>query len=150
MIRIEQEVLIERTPAEVYAFMADVGNLTRWQSGAIQAELISDPPLREGSRFSEVVRVGPWKVRTQCQVTDLQPAAVFAFEAMSKPIDYAGSFRFRAEADGTRLSLRAVVQLKGFWRLVGPLLAGDLKKEAKAELETIRRILQTDPVAQPR
>jgi hypothetical protein len=32
--------------------------------------------------------------------------------------------------------------MKGVWRLLEPLLAGDLRKESRAELENLRRILE--------
>ena len=142
MIRIEHSTTIQKRPGDVFGFMADVGNLPRWQSGTVKSELVTEPPLAAGSRFTETVKVGPWKLNTQCVVTELKPAEVFAFEAMSRPLDYAGSFRLSDEAGATRVSLRAVAQMKGVWRLLEPLLAGDLRKESLAELENLRRILE--------
>jgi len=142
MIQIEHSTLIGKKPQDVFAFMADVSNLPKWQAGTVKSELVTGGPLAQGSRFDETVRVGPWKLLTHCVVTELRSNEVFAFEAMSKPIDYAGSFRFAGESGGTRVSLRAVVQMKGPWRLLQPLLAGDLRKESRVELETLRRILE--------
>ncbi|HEU0075137.1 MAG TPA: SRPBCC family protein [Dehalococcoidia bacterium] len=142
MIRIEQSTVIRKKPAEVFGFISDISNLPRWQAGAIKSEMVGDSPLATGSRFREVVRVGPLKLDTECVVTELRDSEVFAFEAMSSPIDYAGSFRFTQEADGTRVSLRAVAQMKGVWRLLEPLLAGDLHKESRVELENLRRVLE--------
>ena len=142
MIRIEQSTTIQKEPREVFDFLANVANLPKWQAGTVKSELITAPPLATGSRFIEVVRLGPWKLDTTCVVTELKMPEVFAFEAMSKPIDYAGSFRLSPEAGGTRVSLRAVAHLKGLWRLMEPVLAGDLRKESRTELENLRRLIE--------
>ena len=142
MIQIEHSTLIHRQPEEVFGFIADIGNLPLWQAGTVKSEMITEAPLVTGSRFRETVRVGPWKLETQCVVTELKRSEVFAFEAMSRPIDYAGSFRLSDEAGKTRVSLRAVAQLKGGWRLLQPLLASDLRKESRVELENLRRVLE--------
>jgi uncharacterized protein YndB with AHSA1/START domain len=142
MIRIEQGTVIERPPEDVFRYIADVGNLPKWQTGTVKSELLSEPPLVQGSRFQEVVRVGPFKLQTRCVITELKLNEVFAFEAMSRPIDYAGSFRLAGEAGSTRVSLRAVAQMKGPWRLLEPLLAGDLRQESRVELENLRRVLE--------
>lgn len=142
MIRIEHSTVIEKKPAEVFGFISDISNLPRWQAGTVKSELVGDSPLATGSRFREVVRVGPLKLNTECVVTELKDSEVFAFEAMSRPLDYAGSFRFTTEPSGTRVSLRAVAQMKGVWRLLEPLLASDLRKESRVELENLRRVLE--------
>jgi hypothetical protein len=142
VIQIEHSAVIRRQPEEVFGFMTDIANLPRWQTGAVKSEMLSEPPLVTGSRFSETVRVGPWKLETQCVVTELKRSEVFAFEAMSRPIDYAGSFRLSDEAGKTRVSLHAVAQLKGVWRLLQPLLASDLRKESRVELENLRHVLE--------
>jgi uncharacterized protein YndB with AHSA1/START domain len=143
MIRIEHSTLIERPPSEVFGYISDVSNLPRWQAGTVKSEMITEPPLVTGSRFEETVRVGPWKLQTHCVVSELRANEVFAFEAMSRPLDYAGSFRFTAEAGGTRVALHAVAQMKGIWRLLEPLLASDLRKESRTQLENLRRVLET-------
>jgi hypothetical protein len=144
MIRVDHSTMIKRPPQEVFGFLADVTNIPRWQAGTVKSELVSEPPLATGSRFREVVRLGPWQLDTTCVVTELRAPEVFAFEAMSRPIDYAGSFRLSETARGTRVHLRAVVQLKGMWRLMEPVLGGDVRKESRIELENLRRLLEEE------
>lgn len=147
MIQIEHSTTIQKAPEEVFRFLADVSNLPKWQSGTVKSELISEPPLAAGSQFREVVLVGPLRLNTICSITELKAPEAFAFEAISRPIDYAGSFRLSVESGGTRVSLRAVAQLKGLWRLMEPVLAGELRKESRAELDKLRRLLEAgEPV----
>ena len=58
------------------------------------------------------------------------------------PLDYEGSFNLQPVAGGTRLTLTGSARLKGLWRLLQPLLAGDLRRETHTELETIKRLME--------
>jgi hypothetical protein len=97
-------------------------------------------------QFEETAKVGPWKLHNVCTVTDLKANERFAFEAKSSgPLDYEGSFELQPVTGGTRLTLRGAAHLKGFWCLLQPVLAGDLRKETLREMETIKRLLETVP-----
>jgi len=146
MIRIETSTQIGRPRAEVFDFLTDVENLPKWQSGVVESRPLSEGPVRVGYRFEETAKVGLWKLHNVCTVTDLKANERFAFEAKSSgPLDYEGSFDLQPVAGGTRLTLRGSARLKGLWRLLQPLLAGDLRKETRAELESIRRLLEEAP-----
>ena len=151
MIRIESSVQISRPRDQVFGFLTDLDNLPKWQTGVIQSKRLTDGPVRAGFRFAETAKVGPWKLDTVCTVTDLKPAERFAFEARSSgPLDYEGSFDLQPMAGGTRLSVNGSARLKGLWRLLQPLLAGDLHKETRRELETIRRLMEEGISAETR
>ena len=146
MIRIETSIQIDQPRDRVFDFLTDVESLPKWQSGVIQSNALSDGPVRVGYQFEETAKVGPWKLHNVCTVTDLKANERFAFEAKSSgPLDYEGSFELQPVAGGTRLTLRGAARLKRFWRLLQPVLAGDLRKETRAEMETMQRLLEAGP-----
>jgi hypothetical protein len=104
--------------------------------------------MRVGYQFEETAKVAFWKLHTVCTVTDVKTNERFAFTAKSDgPIDYEGHFDLQPVAGGTRLSVNGTARLKGLWRLLQPVLAGDLRKETRTEMETIRRLVEA--AAQP-
>jgi carbon monoxide dehydrogenase subunit G len=146
MIHIEESTQISRPRDEVFDFLTNVDNLPKWQSGVIQSKALSQGPVRVGYQFEETAKVGPWKLHNLCTVSDLKPNERFAFEAKSSgPLDYQGSFDLQPVARGTRLTLSGSARLKGLWRLLQPVLAGDLRKETKTEMEAIRRQIEAQP-----
>jgi uncharacterized protein YndB with AHSA1/START domain len=143
VIRIDISTQINRPRDEVFEFLTSVENLPKWQSGVVQSKAISDGPARVGFQYEETAKVAFWKLHTVCTVTDIKTNERFAFVAKSDgPIDYEGRFDLQPVAGGTRLSLTGSARLKGLWRLLQPVLAGDLRKETRTELETIRRLVE--------
>jgi uncharacterized protein YndB with AHSA1/START domain len=151
MIRIETSTQIDRPRDEVFDFLTDIDNLPKWQTGVIQSKRQSEGPVRVGFQFEEAAKVGPWKLHTVCTVTELKPNQRFAFVAKSSgPLDYEGYFDLQPVAGGTRLTLSGGARLKRLWRLLQPVLAGDLRKESRTELATMKLLLEAaQPASSP-
>jgi uncharacterized protein YndB with AHSA1/START domain len=148
VIRIESSTQIDAPRERVFAFITDLDNLPKWQTGVIESKLKSEGPVRVGFEFEETAKVGPWRLRNVCRVTDLKPGQRFAFEAKSSgPLDYDGCFDLQPVAGGTRLTVSGTARLKGLWRLLQPLLAGDLRRETRTELESLRRLIEAAEAA---
>lgn len=142
MIRVEELATVKRPPPEVFAYLANLDNIARWQSEVVTSKVTSSGPVGVGTRFSETVKIGPWRLVAECAVTDYQQDRQFGFSADSKPVAYQGRFEVEPSSDGTRLVLEGTFRLKGAWRLLQPLLASDLRKGARGEMETIKRQLE--------
>ena len=143
MIQIEISTQIDRPRDEVFDFLTNVANMPNWQSGVIESKPLTPGAMHVGAQFAETAKVALWKLNTICTVSDLKANERFAFVAKSDgPLDYEGRFELHPVAGGTRLTLSGSARLKGAWRLLQPLLASDLRKETRAELETIKRLVE--------
>jgi uncharacterized protein YndB with AHSA1/START domain len=145
MIRIESSIHIDRPRDEVFEFLTNVENLPKWHSGVIRSKPSTSGPVRLGSQFSEVVKVGPWTLDALCTVTDIRTNERFAFQMTSSgPLDCDARFGLQLAARGTRLMIDGTARLKGIWRLLQPLVAEELRNETRKELEAIRRLLAVE------
>jgi len=145
MIHIDSSTQISRPRDEVFDFITNVDNLPKWQSGVVQSKRLSDGAVRVGFQYEEIVKVGPWRLNAVCTVTDVKANERFAFVAKSRgPLDYDGRFDLQPVSGGTRLTISGVARLKGIWRLMQPVLAGDLQKETRTELATIKLLLEAE------
>jgi carbon monoxide dehydrogenase subunit G len=143
MIRIESSIQINRPRDEVFDFLSNVDNLPKWQSGVVESRRLTQGPVRVGFQYEETVKVGPWKLNAVCTITDLKTNERFAFQMSSSgPLDCDGRFDLQPVAGGTRLTISGIAQLKGIWRLMQPVLAGELRKETRIELSTIKLLLE--------
>ena len=52
MVRVEHSLVIERPPAEVFAYTTDPDKLPEWQSTALEAR--SEGPVQQGAHMTEV------------------------------------------------------------------------------------------------
>jgi hypothetical protein len=139
MIRFQDSVAVEQAPERVFDFVSDLTNIPKIQAEVVQSTVITPGPVQVGTRFDEIVRVGPWKVPTRCVVTEYDPRGVLAFRAQSRPIDYEGRFSVEPAETGCTVTASGTARLKGLWRLMEPILAGEVRKGIRHELTAIKR-----------
>jgi uncharacterized protein YndB with AHSA1/START domain len=145
VIRIQSSVQINRSREEVFAYLTKVENLTRWQANIVEARPLDGEPLRTGSRFEQTMKLGRWKIPAVCTVTEHGASERFAFSMSSAgPVDCQARFDLHPSLGGTRLTLDGEVRLKGFWRLLRPLVVMGLRQETKSELVALKRLLEAE------
>lgn len=154
MIRFSGSIEIARSPRDVFDFLSDPGNMPLWQSGVVRSTVVSAGPITLGTRFDEIVKVGPWHLRTECAITEFDPPRALGFSAESAPISYRGEFRFEPHEGGTRIVASGRGVMRGLWRLLEPVLAADARRGLGVELERIKSVVegsrQGDPQHGPR
>ena len=143
MIQFEHSIQINRPVHEVFEFLADPRNFPTWQTGVVQSTITSPGPIGLGTTFDEEVKIVAWKVRTACEVTQYELDKKMCFKAMSKPIAYAGQFTFEGVGNTTRLNVFGAAQLRGLWRLAGPLFGSEIKKETAKEMVKMKEIVES-------
>jgi uncharacterized protein YndB with AHSA1/START domain len=148
MIHIEHSIQIGRSRSEVFDFLTNVENLPRWQANLVQSVPISDGPARVGFQFEETIHVMMRRIRAVCTVTEIKANERFAFEMRSNgPLDCDAHFELQPVANGTRLTLIGTARLRGVWRLLQPIVAGELRKETLAELMAMKALLEVPQTA---
>ena len=141
MIQHEVTIHLNRPVEQVFAFLMDTGKLSTWQSSLIKTEQITEGPLRAGSRFREVRRLGRRESEIQGEITVFEPNKRFETKTLTKP-QVTVSYSFEAEDGGTRLKHKFVMLTSGLMRLLEPLIAGSIKKESASDFETLKRMLE--------
>jgi uncharacterized membrane protein len=141
MIQHEVTIHLNQPVDQVFSFLMDTGKLTTWQSNLIKMELLTEGPLRAGSRFREVRRLGKKETEIQGEITALEPNKRFETKTLTKP-QVTVSYSFESEAGGTRLKHKFVTLTSGLMRLLEPLIASSIKKESESDFETLKRVLE--------
>jgi uncharacterized protein YndB with AHSA1/START domain len=141
MIQHEVTIHLNRPVEQVFAFLADTGKVSTWQSNLIELKPLTEGPLRVGSRFREIRRLGRKESEIQGEITVFEPNKRFETKTITKP-QVTVSYSFEAENGGTRLKHKFVMLTTGLMRLLEPLIAGSIKKESASDFETLKRILE--------
>lgn len=143
MITYSKSIEIKAPVSEVFAFVSNPENIPKWQSEVANSKIISSGPIQEGTRFEETVKVIGKKMPTVCEVTDYQPTKRFGFRSdSSRMISYSGNFHFEPIGRDTKLTISAVFELKGFWRIIEPIFAFEVRKGIDHELKILKSILE--------
>lgn len=143
MIAFSESITISRPSADVFAFVADMNNIPKWQSEVVSSRVITPGPTKVGTRFTEDVKMGPTRTTAACEVTEFSPGSSMAFKAISQRMDYEGSIGVESVAGASRLTMKGSAQMKGWWRLMEPLMKREFQNGIRKELGTLKAVLES-------
>jgi uncharacterized protein YndB with AHSA1/START domain len=86
MAAIVQRIDISRRPEDVFSYATDFSRFPEWQGGVMSASPEGDPPLAVGSTAAVTRRVGPRKLATTEEITELNPPRTWAVRGVGGPI----------------------------------------------------------------
>lgn len=131
---------IDRPPDEVWSWVMDVRNDSRWRTGIVESGLLSEPPIEVGSvGFAKTERAEVrWKVRS------LVLGASVDWDLLNGPIRGTGGYRVERRDSGTRFTLVADVIPTDALRLLGPLFAWIGRRQNRADVSTLKGLLESD------
>ena len=141
MIRHEASVHLNSPVEKVFAFVADCKELPTWQSNLIKSELLTEGPLRAGSRFREVRLVRQKETEIQAEMTAFEPNRRFATKTLSKP-EVSVSYSFEPKKGGTSLRYEFGMVTTGLMRLLEPMILGSIKKDTASDFEKLKQLLE--------
>ena len=142
MIQVNDSITNARPLPKVFAFVADMNNIPKWQAEVVKSTVVTPGPTKVGTRFTEEVKMGPMRTAADCEVTEFILDKSVAFKAKSSSINYEGRILVEPFEKGTKLTMEGSAQPKGLWRLLQPMMAGEFKRSVKKELAAVKGILE--------
>ena len=145
MIEFKGSIPVERSPDDVFAFVADPANRPKYQHNVAGSRVVGDGPVRAGSTFEEVLKMGPWKLRTAGEVIAYEAPRRCVIAARNGMVNYRGEFAVEGAPGGTRLTISGSVELVGWRRILQPMLRAECSRNLTRELQRLREILVPSP-----
>ncbi len=145
MINYEKTVNINCPVDQVFALITDAKNLRRWQASLIENELMTEGPLKAGTRFREKRRMGSRETVIEGEITEFVPNERFATKTLTSP-NVTVSYTLEPVNGGTRVTYRFTMIAKGFMRLLEPFFLGSIKNDTEADFANLRQILEGNSV----
>lgn len=142
MPRFEHEIVIDRPPAEVFAYLADLRNLPKWQSTLLEIRPEGDGGTSAGTRFTEVRKVAGRRFESTAEVAVHEPEREFTLRVVSGPFPATVRHLLAPSGDGTRLTVEFDVQAKGLLGLAGGMIERTGRKHAVDDLERLKSVLE--------
>ena len=143
-MHVEESVVINRPPGEVFDYVANRENLPEWSAPIQEVRKETQGPLiEEGARFTTVAKFLGRRFETPFEVivhdrprrhTDRSTGGPF-------PQEFTHIFE-EVEGGGTRLTEVTDAEPGGFFRLAGPLLEIAGRRQFRADLETLKDLLE--------
>jgi uncharacterized protein YndB with AHSA1/START domain len=134
-------ITINRPPAEVFAFLADLENLPRWNYALSETRKISAGPVGVGSRYLQT-RTLPTRSEETLEVTAYEPDRLLAISGPLGPFESQVSYVLTATEGGTSLSNTMDLRPTGAARLIAPLAGSRVKSAVSSNLGALKELLE--------
>jgi uncharacterized protein YndB with AHSA1/START domain len=111
--------VINKPVEEVFDVLADLGSWAKWNSTIRSSRWVDDPPHGNGARFEWGLR-GLGKVVQELQ--EFEPHVQLRILTNLKPVKGGHRMRLTSNGDATRIDHELEINPKGIFRLFGPML----------------------------
>ncbi len=138
--------LINSPSAEVFQFVANVENQSKWQAATVKNTQITPGAMRVGTQMRHT---GKWLGRSYesiAEVIEYEPDHQWGYKSVSGPYDLVMHYHFEPVENGTRLTMHVEGDTKGFFgffKFVEPLVARAAKKLLNDDLARLKKVLES-------
>ena len=141
-VRAELSIAIDRPPEDVFAYLADVSNLTEWQSGVHSAEVEGGGAATAGARVVESRTMLGKEMTTTLEIVDFEPPRLFTLRALDGPALL--TIRHELEPSGGETELRVVVEgeVKHMPGFAAGLMMRGAERQFRKDFERLKRLLE--------
>ncbi len=139
MRRVEAGITIAAPPEAVFAFVADLANLPRWQSGIVSAERTSPDPVGVGSTARVVRDMAGQSLTVDLTITDFEPGRRLALASQASGVSVTATLEMEPNDDAT--VVRSGIEIKAGSVFMAPLegvIANAAGGELASGLERLR------------
>src|SRR5436305_8611516 len=115
-------IVIDRSPADVFAFLADPTNDPQWRTGVL--DIAHESGRGVGARYRQGVKgPGGRRIAADVEITQFDPDRALGFRATAGPVRPEGHYEL-APVDGgaTRVRFSLEAKVGGLKRLMAPMV----------------------------
>ena len=142
MASAEGSITINRPIQDVFAFVSNKENDSRWSPSIVEVQRVSGDGT-VGTKYRQVIKVpGRGQVPTEVEVTSYDPGKRYAFHGTDGPVKPEGSFDFADEGGATRVTFKLEAELAGIKKLMAPMVAKSMRNEVQS-LDRLKQLLET-------
>jgi hypothetical protein len=142
MITFQTSISIARPIDDVFAYVADPGNLPAWNSAVSDVRPIASGANGAGRTYEMDRRLPTGRATNRLDVIASDRPHDFAIRATPGPTPFTYRYRFADQEGETVVQLDAQVDVEGFAALAGPLARLAVKRGVDDNLATLKRILE--------
>ena len=142
MINLDLGVLIDRPVKDVFAFITNPQNMSRWNSAVVSLEQLTPGAVGMGTKFKNVGEMMGRRIEGEMQVVAFEPDAKYGFQMQAGPMQVNMLMTFKTVGTGTKLSLNAQGNPAGFFKLAEGVMAGRVKAMMEENLARLKTVLE--------
>ena len=148
MTTLHERIATTLPPAAVFDYIADFQSAAEWDPGVAHARRLDDGPLGVGARYELGVRMGGRVVPMTYRVTTFDRPSRVVLEGEGTSVHAVDDIRFERWIDGTVVDYTADIRLRGWMRLVQPVLGSAFAKIGRDAAAGMTRTLAARAAAE--
>jgi hypothetical protein len=122
--------------------MANLENDAKWRREFVETRKTSEGPIGIGTRFSLFGEFLGRRIETVYQTTAYEPNHVAAWETVSGPLPLTFQRTFERVEGGTQVTIIYEVEIRGFLKLIKPLVISAGKRAQKGDLPKVKEMME--------
>jgi uncharacterized membrane protein len=152
-MKVEESIIINRSPEDVFAFLAARNNDPVWMAAVIESEWLdlaardTEAPMRVGRRGRMVIKNMGRRQEYVDEVTDYQPGRRIAHRTVEGPIQLNTACLTEPAGDGCRATVVGETDnfIGGpFGKLANPIVARLVSRGFRADLAKLKDLLEAE------
>ena len=141
-MKVEKSVIINKPVAEVFAYVQNNENSTKWQSGVLSMQMDEGPDNVVGSRYTEVRKFLGKEMRTTMEITAFTENVKWAAKVIKGQVLYEVTMTYAAVPEGTKITTVVEGEPKGFFKLAENMVASTLDKSLEEDQNRLKTLLE--------
>ena len=142
MINLDFGTLIDKPVKDVFAFVANPNNMSKWNSAIVSLEQITPGDVGVGTKFKTVGEMMGRRIEGEMQVTAYEPDTKCGFQVQAGPMKVDITLSFKTVGTGTKVSLNAQGNPAGFFKLAEGVMTGRVKSMMEENLARLKTQLE--------
>ena len=139
MRTVSASATIPAPPSQVFAFLADLENLPRWQSGVVSAELTTPGEIGVGSRAHVARDLLGQRIEVDITVVDYDPGRRVALESAASGVGVQARLDLEPDPGGTAVTFAMDIRAQSiFMAPIEGMIAGAAQQDLADSLERVR------------
>lgn len=141
---IKHSIIIACPRDDVFNFVTDFRNDTKWWKPVIRTEKITPGEMAVGTVFKQYSKVMFITIENNLTVTEWNPTEYVGYINESPQLAYTLRYDFEAVEGGTRFSLIAELEMKGMLRLLKPITMRTLHKQLQEYFDLLKQVMEVE------
>lgn len=142
MINLDLNALIDCPQKDVFAFVANPNNMSKWNSAVVGLEQVTPGAVGTGTKFKSIGEMMGRRIEGEMQITAYEPDTKCGFQINAGPMQVNITLSFKTVGTGTKINLNAQGNPGGLFKLAEGVLAGRVKAMMEENLARLKTVLE--------
>lgn len=142
MINLDFGALIDKPIKDVFAFVVNPNNMSKWNLAVVSLEQITPGDVGVGTKFKSAGELMGRRVDGEMQIVAYEPDTKCGFQVNAGPMQVLMTMTFKTVGTGTKISLNAQGNPAGFFKIAEGMMAGRVKTMMEENLARLKSQLE--------